>query len=142
MPPTDFKVWIGWCVMMPQIFPAWPLSRNYFWSKKLFAHLFSPLKKLMLCSLISGEQVLTPSLSKQPPIPTKFPSFLTRYDTHKVYTETLSFSHLWGHLCPFNHLYGNVNIFWVYHFYFKLWFKLYKIKMHSKYLLCVFLYLS
>ena len=71
----------------------------------------SPAKKLMLCSFISGEQVLTPSLSKQPPIPTKFPSFLTIYDTHKVYTETLSFSHLWGHLCPFNHLYGNVNIF-------------------------------
>ena len=126
-------------------FPPWNPSRMFLIKKLLLVYKavcpsFSPAEKIMLSSFISGEQVLTPSLSKQPPIPTKFPSFLTRYDTHKVYTETLSFSHLWGHLCPFNHLYGNVNIFWVYHFYFELWFKLYKIKMQAKYLFSVFLY--
>ena len=50
--------------------------------------------------------------SKQPIVQKKFAlSSLISYDTHKVYTEISSFSPLWGHFCPFNHLYGNVNVF-------------------------------
>ena len=104
--------------------------------------IFSSAEEFLLCSSFSGDQVLTSSLSKQPHIPTKFASSLTRYDTHKVHTAILSFSHLWGRLCPVNHLYGNVNIFKVYDFYFELWLELYKFKMKAKYLLIVFHYLT
>ena len=91
-------------------FSRCPWSRNWFSSKKRFSHLFSSAEEFLLCSFLTGDQYLTSSVSKQPPIPTKFASSLTRYDTHKVHTAILSFSHLWGCLCPVNHLYGNVNM--------------------------------
>ena len=72
--------------------------------------IFSSAEEFLLCSSFSRDQVLTSSLSKQPHIPTKFASSLTRYDTHKVHTAILSFSHLWGRLCLVNHLYMNVNM--------------------------------
>ena len=51
-------------------------------------------------------------LSKQPIVQKKFASSsLTSYDKHQVYTEISSHSPLWGHLCPFNHLYGNMHVF-------------------------------
>ena len=51
-------------------------------------------------------------LSKQPIVQKKFASSsLTSYDKYKVYTEISSHSPLWGHLCPFNHLYGNMHVF-------------------------------
>ena len=38
---------------------------------------------------------------------------------------------LMGTFMPHNHLYGNVNIFKVYHFYLELWLELYQIKRQT-----------
>ena len=86
----------------------WPW--HYFWTKKPLLHFF-PQQKKQAPSLFSGKQVLAPSLSKPPSISINFVPSVTGHDTHNVYTETLSFSYLWGHLGSSNHLYGDGNIF-------------------------------